>query len=29
MAGRKVLVPCNFTENDEKALDFVIHPIWL
>ncbi len=24
MAGRKVLVPYNFTENDEKALDFVI-----
>jgi len=24
MAGRKVLVPYNFTANDEKALDFVI-----
>lgn len=24
MAGRKVLVPYNFTEHDEKALDFVI-----
>lgn len=24
MAGRKVLVPYNFSENDEKALDFVI-----